>query len=140
LLVHLYKKTNGVSTGLYCQLGCMEGTSKQHVFNMQLLVEQMDFASVQSQLCCWPVNEKSPSPSCLAYTRSRHRFPAAATDTAMGDRIRTGKPPQYFTQPPRPTQPPTLTRTGKEYQPMCGGALWLEVKGRYGSFHLWINV
>jgi len=25
----------------------------------------------------------------------------------MGDRLRAGKPPQYFTKPPRPTQPPT---------------------------------
>jgi len=29
---------------------------------------------------------------------------------------------------------------GNEYQPKCGDALWLVSKGRYGSFHLWINV
>ena len=41
----------------------------------------------------------------------------------------------------RPTQPPTLSGTGNEYQPQCGGAgaLRLRSKGRYGSFHLWIN-
>jgi len=30
--------------------------------------------------------------------------------------------------------------TGNEYQPKCGDALRLGSKGRYGSFHLWINV
>ena len=50
------------------------------------------------------------------------------------------KPPQYFTKPPRPTQPPTLSGTGNEYQPRCGDDLRLVSKGRYGSFHLWINV
>jgi len=29
---------------------------------------------------------------------------------------------------------------GKEYRPKCGDALRLGSKGRYGSFHLWINV
>jgi len=29
---------------------------------------------------------------------------------------------------------------GNEYQPKCGDALRLGSKGRYGSFHLWINV
>jgi len=42
-------------------------------------------------------------------------------------------------KPSRPTQPPTLSRTGNEYQPKCGDALHLGVKGRYVSFHLWIN-
>ena len=41
---------------------------------------------------------------------------------------------------PRPTQPQTLSGTGNEYQPKCGDALWLGVKGRYGSSNLWINV
>jgi len=50
------------------------------------------------------------------------------------------KPSRYFTKPPRPTQPPTLSGTGNEYQPKCGDALRLGSKGRYGSFHLWINV
>ena len=51
-----------------------------------------------------------------------------------------GQPPQYFTKPSRPTQPPTLSGTGNEYQPKCSDALWLGSKGRYRSFHLWINV
>ena len=54
--------------------------------------------------------------------------------------LRTGKLPQYFTKPPRPTQPPTLSETGNEYQPKCGDALRLGSKGRYGSVHLRINV
>jgi len=39
-----------------------------------------------------------------------------------------------------PTQPLTLSGTGNVYQPKCGDALRLGSKGRYGSFHLWINV
>jgi len=53
-----------------------------------------------------------------------------------------GKPPQYFTKPPRPTQPPSLSGTVNEYQSKCGDSLRLGVKGAeggYGSFHLWIN-
>jgi len=41
---------------------------------------------------------------------------------------------------PRPTQPPTFNGTGNEFLPKCGDALRLVSKGRYGSFHLWINV
>jgi len=33
-------------------------------------------------------------------------FDSAASTTGMGDRLRAGKPPQYFTMPPR---------TGNEY-------------------------
>jgi len=44
--------------------------------------------------------------------------------TVMGDRLQTGKLHQYFTKPLRPTQPPTLSGTGNEYQPnavmLCG--------------------
>jgi len=59
----------------------------------------------------------------------------------MGDRLRVGKPLQYFTKTLRPTQPPTVCGKGSEYQPKCGGdALRLGVKGRYGSFHLRIDV
>jgi len=47
-----------------------------------------------------------------------------------------GKPPQYFTEPPRPTQPPTFSEMENEYQPKSDDALWLGSKGRYGSFHL----
>ena len=34
----------------------------------------------------------------------------------MGDRLLAGKPPQYFTKTPRPTQPPTFSGTRNEYQ------------------------
>jgi len=68
------------------------------------------------------------------------QFPAAATNTGIVEHLRMYKPPQYFTTPPRPTQPPTLSGTENEYQPKCGNALQLGIKGRYGSFHLWINV
>jgi len=42
----------------------------------------------------------------------------------MGDQLRAGRPPQYLTEPPRPTQPPTLSGTGNEYQPVwqCSAA------------------
>ena len=42
----------------------------------------------------------------------------------------------------RPTQPSTLSGTENEYRPKCGDTLRLGSKGtgRYGSFHLWINV
>jgi len=52
----------------------------------------------------------------------------------MGDRLCIGKPPQYFTKPPRPTQPPILSEAGNEYQPKCSDALQLGINGRYGSF------
>jgi len=69
------------------------------------------------------------------------RLPAAAGSTGMGDRLRARKPPQYFTTLPMPTQPPTLSGTETSiYQPKCGGAPRLGSKGRYGSFHLWINL
>jgi len=57
---------------------------------------------------------------CL-YRWSRVRFSAAATDNGMGDRLRAAKPPQYLTKPStgQPTQPPTLSGTGNEYQPKC---------------------
>jgi len=58
----------------------------------------------------------------------------------MGDRLRTGKPRQYFSMPLRPIEPPSRGGTGNEYQPKCGDALQLGTKGMYGSFHLWINV
>jgi len=49
-----------------------------------------------------------------------------------GDHLWVCKLPQYFTKPPRPTQPPTLSRTGNEYQPTCGDALQLSSKDRMG--------
>ena len=39
----------------------------------------------------------------LATQWSRVRFPTAA---GMGDRLWADEPPQYFTKPARPTQPP----------------------------------
>ena len=45
---------------------------------------------------------------------SRLRFPHAA---AMGNGLWADKPPQYFTQQARSTQPSTLSGVGKEYQP-----------------------
>jgi len=45
-----------------------------------------------------------------------------------------------FTKPPRPTQPAILSGTGNKYQPKCNDTVWLGVKGRHGSFRLWINV
>jgi len=54
--------------------------------------------------------------------------------------IMLGKPPQYFTKPPRSTQPPTLSGTDNEYRPKCGDAVRLGSKGRYGSFDLWRHV
>jgi len=56
--------------------------------------------------------------------------PATATNTGMGDRVRAGDPAQYFTKPFRPTQPPTLCGIGNGYQPKCGDALRLWIKGR----------
>jgi len=51
-----------------------------------------------------------------------------------------GQTTSVFHQATRPTQPPTLRGMGNEYQPKCGDAVRLRSKGRYGSFHLWINV
>jgi len=46
----------------------------------------------------------------------------------MGDHLCVGKPPQYFTDLPRPTQPPTLIEMGNKYWAKCGDALQLGVK------------
>ena len=46
----------------------------------------------------------------------------------------------YHTSFHGPTQPPTLSGTKTECQPRCGDVLRLGSKGRYDSFHLWINV
>jgi len=54
---------------------------------------------------------------------------AAATSTGMDDHLRAGKPPQYFTKLPSPTQPPTLSGTGNEYRSKCDDALRLGSKG-----------
>ena len=44
-----------------------------------------------------------------------------------------GKNTSVFHHPPRPTQPPTLSGMGNEYQPKCGDALQLGVKA--GKVH-----
>ena len=67
-------------------------------------------------------------------------IPGRLASYRMGDRLRADKPPRYFTKQPRSTQLPTLRGTGNEYLLKCGDSLWLGSKGRYGSFHLWINV
>jgi len=38
------------------------------------------------------------------------------------------------------TQPSTLSGPENKYRPKCGDAVWLGSKGRYGWFHVWINV
>jgi len=58
----------------------------------------------------------------------------------MRDRLQTDKPPEYFIEPPTPTQPPNLSRMGNNYRPKCGNTLWLASKGSHGSFHMWIDV
>ena len=55
--------------------------------------------------------------------RSLVQFPAAATNTGMGDGLRVGKPPQYYTKLPRPTQPPTLSGTEDECQSQSASTL-----------------
>jgi len=40
-----------------------------------------------------------------------------ATPMELVNRLQAGKPPQYFTKRPRPTQPPILIMTEKEYKP-----------------------
>jgi len=54
--------------------------------------------------------------------------------TEMGDRSRYTI--VVCNQPPRPTQPPTLSRLWNEYQPKCDDAVWLGSKGSHGSFHV----
>jgi len=55
--------------------------------------------------------------------------------TGMGDRLQP-----VSNQPLRPTQPSTLSGTDNEHQSKRGDAVRMGSKGRYGSFHLWINV
>jgi len=49
----------------------------------------------------------------------------------LGDYLWAGKPPVYFSELPRPTQPPILSG---RYQPKCGDALRLGSKGRMVHF------
>jgi len=59
---------------------------------------------------------------------SRVRFPATVASNG------TGKPPSH------PDQLSILPSAGNKYPPKCSDAQWLGSKGRYGSFHLWINM
>jgi len=63
---------------------------------------------------------------------SRVRLLATAANTGMGDSLHGDKLPQYFTKSTRPTQSPTLSGMGNEYQPKHGHALQLDkcVDGR----------
>jgi len=61
----------------------------------------------------------------------------------MGDRLRAAKPPQHFTKPLKPTQPPTLSGremsrlTGQSAAMLCGWGVSLKA----GMAHsMWINV
>ena len=55
----------------------------------------------------------------------------------IGDRLRAGKPPRFVTNHSGQLSRLRSARQKNEYRPKCGDALQL---GRYGSFHLWINV
>ena len=56
----------------------------------------------------------------MVATREFDSRPSRLYNNGMGDRLRAGKTPKYFAKPPRPTQPPTLSGTGNEYQLKCG--------------------
>jgi len=53
----------------------------------------------------------------------------------MRERLRAGKPPTYFTEPPRSTQPPTLSGTENEHRQKCCDALRLGLNWQDGSFY-----
>ena len=105
--------------------------------NIETLDATVYWLSESAQYHVWrrSVAVKSLGVSMKLYSTS------GPVTTGMGDRLwRTNHAPQYFSKPPRPTQPPTLSGTGNEYQLKCGDALRLGSKGRYGSFNLLINV
>jgi len=58
----------------------------------------------------------------------------------MGVSLWVNKPACYFTKPIRLIQPATISWMGNEYQARCIDAVRLGSKGRYGSFHLWIDM
>ena len=78
---------------------------------------------------CRKVLERYAPPFLPPYRGANNSVPAA-TVTGMGDRLRAGKPPSYFTKSPRSTQPPTLRGTANECRSNCDD----------GSFHVWINM
>ena len=53
--------------------------------------------------------------------------------------VSDGQTTALCNQPPRPTQPPTLSGMGSEYWLNCGDALRVSSKGRMAHF-MWINV
>jgi len=59
--------------------------------------------------------------------------------SGMGGGFSVGQITSVCNQPPRPTQPPTISGTGTEYRPKCGDTLRLGSKGRFGSMYLWIK-
>jgi len=70
----------------------------------------------------------------LKITKSPTLLHSSHSSTGMDDRLPARKPPQYFTEPPRPTQPPNLSRTGNKYRQKCGDALRMGSKGRVAHF------
>ena len=59
--------------------------------------------------------------------------------TGMDDCMWAGKPPQFVTG--HSGQLSLLPSVGRKMSTgQCSDALWLGSKGRYGSFHLWINM
>jgi len=87
--------------------------------------------------CLHPALGTTPSAvvKWLDTTRwSRVQFLAAAVNAGWV----TGKPSQYFTEPHRPTQPPTLRGTENEYRPKCDDALWLGVKAGWLIPYVWM--
>jgi len=67
-------------------------------------------------------------------------FSGTLNPTHFTSRVRTGKPPRYFTKPFRSTQHPTLCGTGNEYCPECRDALQLGSKGTMAHSTCGINV
>jgi len=74
------------------------------------------------------------------WSRSTKLLYAGPSSTGMGECLRAGKPPRFITSHSWPTQPSILSGAENGYQPNCCDTLQLGSKGRYGSFHLWINV
>jgi len=58
----------------------------------------------------------------------------------MGDRLREGELPQYFTEPPRPTQPPTISVAGNESTSQNAVMLYGWVVKTGMAHSMWINV
>jgi len=85
-----------------------------------------------------PVRTNHPLPSSRSSNTNLLARPSGITSNFTSGAFSVSAPSTWNS--PRPTQPPTLSGTGNEYQPKCSDALRLGSKGRYGSFHLWTNV